>query len=124
MQWTEKKTGENSDPYYDLIDDFDLVVASFQTQYGIRLSKDLKGMKWDEFKALLCGISPETPLGRIVSIRAEDDKEVLKHFTKEQRRIRSEWRNKSAKKVTEKEMAVILEQLKQGFIAMAGGIKN
>ena len=120
----EKKSRESSDPYYDLIEDFDLVVASFQTQYGIRLSKDLEGMKWDEFKALLTGISPETPLGRIVSIRAEDDKEILKHFTKEQRRIRSEWRNKSAKKVTEEQMAVMLEQLKQGFIAMAGGVRN
>lgn len=114
----------SSDPYYDLIDDFDLIVASFQTQYGIRLSRDLEGMKWDEFKALLVGISPETPLGRIVSIRAEDDKEVLKHFTKEQRRIRSEWRNRSAKKVSEEELAEVLEQLKQGFIAMAGGTKN
>ena len=123
MQWV-KKMGENSDPYYDLIDDFGLIVASFQTQYGIRLSKDLKGMKWDEFRALLCGISPETPLGRIVSIRAEDDKDVLKHFTKEQRRIRSEWRNKSAKKVSKEEMAEVLEQLKQGFIAMAGGAEN
>lgn len=78
-------------------------------------------MKWDEFKALLCGISTETPLGRIVSIRAEDDKDILKHFTKEQRRIRSDWRNRNAKTVTEEEMAVMLEQLKQGFISMAGG---
>ena len=44
-------------------------------------------MTWDEFRDLLVGISPETPLGRIVSIRAEEDKEVLKHFTKEQLRM-------------------------------------
>lgn len=117
-------SGGSSDPYYDLIDDFDLIVASFQAQYGIRLSRDLEGMKWDEFKALLVGISPETPLGRIVSIRAEDDKEILEHFTKEQRRIRSEWRNRRAKKVSEEELAAVLEQLKQGFIAMAGGMNN
>lgn len=101
-----------------------MIIASFQTQYGIRLSKDLKGMKWDEFKALLTGMEPETPLGRIVAIRAEDDAEILKHFTKEQRRIRSEWRNKSAKKVTKEQMDVVLEQLKQGFIAMAGGVES
>ena len=86
----------------------------------MRLSKDLAGMKWDEFKALLCGISPETPLGRIVSIRAEDDKDILKHFTKEQRRIRSEWRNRKAKAVAEDRLDDMLELLKQGFIAMAG----
>lgn len=94
--------------------------ASFQAQYGLRLSKDLAGMKWDEFKALLCGISPETPLGRIVSIRAEDDKDILKHFTKEQRRIRSEWRNRKAKAVAEDQLDDMLEMLKQGFITIAG----
>ncbi len=77
-------------------------------------------MKWDEFKALLCGVAPETPLGRIVSIRAEDDKDILKHFTKEQKRIRSEWRNRKAKKVSETQLDDMLEQLKRGFMAMAG----
>lgn len=119
-----KKTRESNDPYYDLTEDFELIVASFQTQYGIRLSRELKGMKWSEFKALLCGLSPETPLGRIVSIRAEDDKEILKHFTKEQKRIRSEWRNRKAQKVSKEELAAMLEQLKQGFIAMAGGKRD
>ena len=120
MPWILRTAWGSSDPYYDLVQDFDLIVASFQTQYGIRLSKDLKGMKWGEFKALLVGISPETPLGRIVSIRAEDDKEVLKHFNKEQLRIRNEWRRKQAMQVSQQDIADVLEQLKQGFIAMAG----
>lgn len=111
---------ESSDPYYDLLDDFDLVVASFQTQYGIRLSKELKEMKWNEFCMLLSGLQPETPLGRIVSIRAEDDKEILQHFSKEQRRIRSEWRNKQAKMISVNERDAFLEQMKQAFIKMAG----
>ena len=34
---------------------------------------------------------PETPLGQIVSIRSEKDPKVLKGFSKEQRKIRSEW---------------------------------
>ena len=107
-----------------MIEDFDLVQASFLSQYGMRLSKDLKGMKWDEFRALLEGISPDTPLGRVVAIRSEDDKEVLKHFTKDQRRIRNAWRQKRAKKVTEEQMASILEGFKSAFIQMAGGVKN
>lgn len=41
-------------------------------------------MSWGEFSTLLAGIMPETPLGQIVSIRSEDDKETLKHFTPEQ----------------------------------------
>lgn len=74
-------------------------------------------MKWGEFKALLAGILPETPLGRTVSIRAEDDKEVLKRFTREQHRIRNEWRGKKAEEMPEQEREQALEQLKQAFIA-------
>lgn len=107
---------ESSDPYYDIIQDFDLILASFQSQYGIRLSRELKGMKWSEFKALLAGISPETPLGRIVSIRAEEDEEVLKYFSRDQRRIRREWRSRRAAQIPEQNMEAVLEQLKQAFV--------
>ena len=120
----EKTTRESSDPYYDLIEDFDLIIASFQTQYGIRLSRDLTGMKWSEFKALLAGIGADTPLGRVVSIRAENDDEILKRFTKEQHRIRNEWRSKKAKAITKSETVEFLEQMKQALISMAGGGNN
>lgn len=123
LQWERKNRG-SSDPYYDLIEDFDLIVASFQTQYGIRLSKELKGMKWSEFKMLLSGLDPKTPLGRIVSIRAEEDDDILKYFSKEQHQIRNEWRKKQAKEVSKEEMDKMLEQLKKAFISMAGGVKN
>lgn len=115
------KNRESSDPYYDLIEDFDLIVSSFQTQYGIRLSRELRGMKWDEFTDLLAGLGPDTPLGRIVAIRSEEDAEILKHFSKEQNRIRNEWRLKRAKSVSEDSLALILEQLKGAFVSMAGG---
>ena len=98
-----------------------MIVSSFQSQYGIRLSKDLKDMKWSEFRDLLVGISPDTALGRIVAIRAEEDKDVLKHFSKEQHRIRNEWRARKTKKIEPGNMEDILEQLRQGFISMAGG---
>lgn len=51
-------------------------------------------MSWDEFKSLLSGIAPETPLGRMVAIRSETDKDVMKHFSKDQKRIYNEWRNR------------------------------
>lgn len=76
-------------------------------------------MSFDEFKDLLSGLGPDTPLGRVVSIRAEDDKEVLKHFSKDQHRIRNEWRRKAAKSVTKVEMDDFLEQMKKAFISMA-----
>lgn len=117
----EMKSRESSDPYYDLIGDYGLIVASFQSQYGVRLSREINTMKWDEFKDLLQGIAPETPLGRIVAIRAETDKEILKRFTPEQRKIRNEWIVRRSKIATPDDMADILNQLKSAFISMAGG---
>lgn len=81
-------------------------------------------MRWDEFCALLSGLGPETPLGRIVQIRAENDKEILKHFTKDQRRIRNEWRGRKAQSVSAENLDAFLEQMKQAFVQMAGGVKN
>jgi len=121
----ERTKRESSDPYYDLTGDFDLIIASFQSQYGIRLSKELpSGMKWGEFRDLLVGLGPDTALGRIVSIRAEEDKEVLKYFTKEQKRIRDEWRNRRAKKTSMDDMMHMLNSLLGAFVNMAGGVKN
>lgn len=101
-----------------------MIVSSFQSQYGLRLSKEIHAMPWEEFKQLLIGIGPDTALGRIVAIRSEDDKDVLKHFTKEQRRIRSDWRTRSAKKVPERDRDAFLKTMKQAFISMAGGGAN
>ena len=127
-QWSwlwEKTKRESSDPYYDLIDDFGLIVSSFQSQYGIRLSRELlTGMKWDEFRDLLVGIGPDTALGRIVSIRAEEDEDILKNFTQEQHRIRNEWKRKRARileKMTDRTaMEADLAGIKAAFMRMAG----
>ena len=77
-------------------------------------------MPWAEFCQLLTGIGPDTALGRIVSIRSEDDKDILKHFTPDQRRIRSEWMGNRAKAKTVNETMDFIEQMKQAFIRMAG----
>lgn len=112
----------NSEPYYDLMEDFDLIVSSFLSQYGYRIySNDFKSMRWDEFKALLSGLSPDTPLGRIVSIRAEDDPDALKNFTPEQRRIRSEWRLHQADRKTEEDVEHALSEMLNAFRKMAEG---
>ena len=62
------------------------------SEYGYRIySDDFKNMTWDEFSSLLCGLSADSPLVRVVRIRSEKDRETLKHFTKEQHRIRNDW---------------------------------
>lgn len=119
------KTRESSDPCYDLLDDFDLVVSSFQSQYGLRLSHELPaGMKWDEFASLLSGLGPDTALGRIVAIRTEEDKEILKNFTPEQHRIRNEYKRRRAKQIAKTADKVQIQDqmnlIKLGFLSMDG----
>lgn len=92
-------------------DDWSLIVSSFQTQYGIRLSRDLKEMSWREFSYFINGLNGETPLGRIVSIRAENNPEKLKHFTKDEKRIRNEWRRKMALQKSSKEVAHTMDSV-------------
>lgn len=106
--------------WYDLYEDWGLIEASFTSQYGIRLRSE-NDMSWSEFSTLLAGIMPETPLGQVVSIRCENDKEVLKNFTKEQHRIRNEWRNRRTKAIimdkaeAEQQIKMFQEIMKSAF---------
>lgn len=92
--------------------------------YGIRLSRDLDGMKWREFSALLAGLDHETPLGRVVAVRAEDDPKRLKDFTPQMRRVRAAWRSRKAKAMPQQKVDNFIEQMKQVFISMVGGEKH
>lgn len=58
-------------------------------------------MQWGEFTTLLSGLNGETPLGHIVSIRSETDRERLKNFTQEERKIRNNWLSKHRKVTTD-----------------------
>lgn len=81
---------------------------------------DIKKMRWREFIDLLVGIDPKTPLGRIVSIRAEEDKDVLKYFTDEQKRIRNDWRAKHPRVTTKADMEQVIMDLESVFLQMVG----
>lgn len=87
------------------MDDWPLIEASFASQYGIRLRQEGNSMSWNEFSSLLSGLLPETPLGRIVTIRSETDEDTIKHFNKDQQKIRNEWlkRKPTAKEIKSKE---------------------
>ena len=87
-----------------------MIVSSFLSQDGLRIrTKEFETVSWDEFRSLLAGISPDTVLGRVVAIRSETDKNVIKHFTADQRRIYDEWHERRSKGMSkaayEKEMA-------------------
>ena len=87
----------NKPKWYDFYDDWDLIEASIAQQYGIRIRNEIKTISWSEVKMLISGLLSDTPLGRVIQIRSENDKDQLKAFTPEMHRIRNEWRNRMAK---------------------------
>lgn len=77
-------------------------------------------MPWQEFIDLLSGLGPDTPLGRIVSIRLEDDDDILKYFTKDQHRIRNEWQSRIAANRSEEETTNFISVIQNALMKMAG----
>lgn len=113
--------GQGKEVWFDLFEDWGLIEASFATQYGIRLRQE-EDMSWGEFITLLGGLNSKTPLGQVISIRSENDKDMLKHFTKEQHRLRNEWRNRHINKVitmdkkeAERQIQIFQDMCKKAF---------
>lgn len=120
-----KNPRESSDPYYDIFGDWDLIVSSFLSQYGLRIrTKEFESVSWDEFRSLLAGISPDTVLGRVVAIRSETDENVIKHFTRDQKRIYDEWRDQKAENMKTQDFEKEMANLERMFAEMCGGSKH
>ena len=60
-------------------------------------------------------------MGRVVAIRSETDKDIIKHYTKDQRRIYDDWRNREMKEMDEKAFEKEMACLEKMFAAMCGG---
>ncbi|MDF2804101.1 MAG: bacteriophage Gp15 family protein [Anaerocolumna sp.] len=77
-------------------------------------------MSWDEFCTLLAGIMPKTPLGQIVSIRSEEDSDILKNFTPEQNKIRDEWRKRQIDSMADDEKEEQMRQIERMLSQILG----
>lgn len=71
------------------MEDYDLIEASFLSQYGIRLK--VTELQFDEFLNLTSCLMSDTPLGQIVAIRSETDADIISKFTDNQRKIYNDW---------------------------------
>ena len=81
-----------------------MIVSSFLSQYGLRIrTREFETVSWDEFKALIAGLAPETALGRIVAIRSETDKDIIEHFSPDQKRIYDDWRERGASRMSQED---------------------
>lgn len=120
----ESDFSEKSDEgqrWYDQDEDWGLIVSSFAEQYGVRI--EVEDISWPEYCKLFSGISSETALGRIVTIRSEKDAKVIKNFSAEQKRIRRDWLNRQIKndpEIAKKQM----ESIHKIFKAMFGSGKG
>ena len=124
FSWSQEiiQNRESTDPYYDLFDDWDLIVPSFLSQYGMRIqTKEFESVPWDEFRSLLAGIAPETALGRVVAIRSETDKNMIKHFTRDQKKIYDAWKNRQANAMTPQIFEDQMAALERAMAALCGG---
>lgn len=77
-------------------------------------------MSWDEFTTLLSGLNSDTPLGNVIAIRKENDSEILKRFTPEQRQMRNEWRIKQANSMSDDYFNEQMTGLNNLFRKMSG----
>lgn len=88
------------DYWYDPDHDEILIEQSIAKQYGVIPSMQGE-LKYSDWAKMVSGLMEDTPLGRIVQIRSETDRDTLKRFTPEQRKIRSDWQRFRAKQLTE-----------------------
>lgn len=75
---------------------------------------------------MVSGLMEDTPLGRIVQIRSETDRDTLKRFTPAQRKIRSDWQRFQAEQVmrdpnARAEYARRMQALERSFAVAFGG---
>lgn len=117
------KNQSNSENWYDFEEDWELIASSLKTQYGYSIRKEIETMSWAELSSDISGLMSDTPLGNIVQIRSENDKEKLKYFTQEQKNIRWKYRTKMAKKIDKEEYKKVIADFQKIFKGMAGDNK-
>ncbi len=94
-------------------------MSSFAKQYGIRLRHE--DLPVSEYRQLLTGIMADTPLGRVVEIRAETDPKKIKEMTAQEKKIRSDWQDFKRKKgvCQQNQITITVEQLQNMFKSLA-----
>ncbi|MBQ7755974.1 MAG: hypothetical protein IJ401_01565 [Oscillospiraceae bacterium] len=114
----------SSDNWYDLEFDKDLIKQSIAKQYHI-LPSEQEELHYSDWLNLVAGLMDDTPLGRVVQIRCENDKDVIANYTNHEKKIRSEWisfrDSQIQKNYTEKEKIDVAAYFEKLFTDMLGG---
>ena len=117
----EKRNGAESE-VYDLNFDAVLIEQSIATQYGI-LPAAQGDLPYPEWAKLVGGLMDDTPLGRVVAVRAERDPQIIANMGPWQNRIRSERQRFLAGKAQKQDPADLRQQMRdlEAMIARAFG---
>lgn len=93
---------QNSNDWYDMEYDRILIEQSIAKQYGVLPSKQ-ENLHYSDWSKMVSGLMDDTPLGRVVGVRSETDKDIIKNYSQEQRAVRDEWSRFLASRVKGKE---------------------
>lgn len=72
-----------------------------------------------EYRKLLVGIMGDTPLGEIVRIRSETDRETIDRMTKQEKKIRADWQKFRAGQKQTPQITITAEQFQQMMKSLA-----
>ncbi len=101
-----------------------LIEQSIAKQYGV-LPAAQADLSWQDWNKLVSGLMDDTPLGRVVAVRSEQDPDVIKHFSPWQKNIRAEWNAFRAQQMlenhTEQELQQEMAGLERMLASMFGG---
>lgn len=78
-------------------------------------------LHYSDWYRLVAGLMHDTPLGQVVRIRSEDDKDIIKNFGPYENRIRSEWAEFRSTHVTEEDKMEVANYFNNLFRNMFGG---
>lgn len=93
-----RKPKQQTEFWYDTEKDAVLIEQSIAKQYGI-IPSEQEELKYSDWAKLVSGLMEDTPLGRIVSIRSETDREVIRKFTSEQKKVYNDWQRFRSRKI-------------------------
>ena len=75
-----------------------LIEQSIATQYGI-LPAAQGELPYPEWAKLVGGLMDDTPLGRVVAVRAETDRKIIARMNPWQRQVRADWQRFQARQM-------------------------
>ena len=111
------RTPQNEPQLYDAVFDAVLIEQSLATQYGI-LPAAQEELPYSEWAKLVGGLMDNTPLGRVVAVRAETDRQKLAAMGPWAQRIHQQWQAHLARRALETTSPADLRRQMDGLEAM------